>query len=70
MKSVNHGYSRNDIPIPSPGVGGPCLSKDPYILSNDLESLKINSSLIKLSRNTNENIIPHLYNKIKTGLKK
>ena len=54
VKSVNHGYSRNDIPIPSPGVGGPCLSKDPYILSNDLESLKINSSLIKLSRNTNE----------------
>jgi len=70
IKSVNHGYSRNDIPTPSPGVGGPCLSKDPYILSNNLERLKINSSLIKLSRFTNENVLHYLYNKIKKNLNK
>jgi UDP-N-acetyl-D-mannosaminuronic acid dehydrogenase len=70
VKSVNHGYSRNDIPIPSPGVGGPCLSKDPYILSNDLENKKLNSSLIKLSRKTNESIIPYVHLKVKNNLKK
>ena len=32
INEINHGYERNNIPKPSPGVGGPCLSKDPYIL--------------------------------------
>jgi len=33
IRSANHGYPRSRVPVPSPGVGGPCLSKDPYILS-------------------------------------
>ena len=32
IKSANLGYPRSTIPIPSPGVGGPCLSKDSYFL--------------------------------------
>ena len=28
IEKVNLGYQRNNIPKPSPGVGGPCLSKD------------------------------------------
>jgi len=70
VKSVNHGYSRNDIPSPSPGVGGPCLSKDPYILSSSLENKKVSPSLIKLSRKTNESIVPYLHKKINFALKK
>ena len=35
ISKVNLGYERNDISYPSPGVGGPCLSKDPYILHNN-----------------------------------
>lgn len=30
---TNEGYPRGGIPLPSPGVGGACLSKDPYIYS-------------------------------------
>jgi hypothetical protein len=26
--------TENNIPVPSPGVGGACLSKDPYILAS------------------------------------
>jgi UDP-N-acetyl-D-mannosaminuronic acid dehydrogenase len=70
VKSVNHGYSRNDIPMPSPGVGGPCLSKDPHILSHNLESKNLSSSLIRLSRKTNESIVPYLSKKITYSLKK
>jgi len=70
VKSVNHGYSRNDIPMPSPGVGGPCLSKDPHILSHSLESEKISPSLIRLSRKTNESIVPYLSKKINYAFKK
>lgn len=30
----NMGYTRNSIPQPSPGVGGPCLTKDTYMIEN------------------------------------
>ena len=32
ISEANSGYKRNSIPLPSPGVGGPCLTKDPYML--------------------------------------
>jgi UDP-N-acetyl-D-mannosaminuronic acid dehydrogenase len=31
INSANEGYPRNPIPLPSPGVGGICLSKDPFL---------------------------------------
>jgi UDP-N-acetyl-D-mannosaminuronic acid dehydrogenase len=33
VEAANDGYVRNPIPKPSPGVGGLCLSKDPYLYS-------------------------------------
>ena len=32
IEIANKGYPRSSIPTPSPGVGGPCLTKDSYIL--------------------------------------
>ena len=32
ISDANTGYSRNAIPQPSPGVGGPCLTKDTYMI--------------------------------------
>ena len=46
IQKANKNFSRNAIPLPGP-VGGPCLSKDPYILD---QSTKQNSSLITQSR--------------------
>ena len=37
VDKVNIGYERNKIPKPSPGVGGPCLTKDPYILNYNFQ---------------------------------
>jgi len=34
IKAANQGYPRDKIPLPSPGVGGPCLTKDPFIFSS------------------------------------
>lgn len=34
IKISNFGYPRNNFPKPSPGVGGPCLSKDSFMLPN------------------------------------
>lgn len=33
IRAANEGYVRNAIPSPSPGVGGACLVKDPYIFT-------------------------------------
>ncbi len=54
VDKINLGYSRNFVPKPSPGVGGPCLSKDPHILDNSLSEQKINFSLVKSARIINE----------------
>jgi nucleotide sugar dehydrogenase len=32
IEASNRGYPRSNIPVPSLGVGGPCLSKDSYFL--------------------------------------
>ena len=64
IDKVNLGYSRNQIPKPSPGVGGPCLSKDPYILSDSFNKAKIeNSNLIIHSRKVNELVIDNILNR-------
>jgi UDP-N-acetyl-D-mannosaminuronic acid dehydrogenase len=34
IEAANEGYPRNPIPMPSPGVGGICLAKDPYLYTN------------------------------------
>lgn len=33
IEAANHGYERSRIPMPSPGVGGYCLEKDPFIFA-------------------------------------
>ena len=60
VDKINLGYSRNFVPKPSPGVGGPCLTKDPYILANSLSERKINYSLLNSARLTNE-VMPKKY---------
>jgi nucleotide sugar dehydrogenase len=47
IHNVNVGYSRNSIPKPSPGVGGPCLSKDSWILD---ETLREETSILASAR--------------------
>jgi len=66
-------YSRNNIALPSPGVGGPCLSKDPYLLmsNNEIkEFVKNNQSVILTGRTFNENVPKHLAKKIIKKIKK
>jgi UDP-N-acetyl-D-mannosaminuronic acid dehydrogenase len=50
-------YNLNQIKKPSPGVGGPCLSKDSYILSSD--NIK-NYKVIHSARVVNEAMPEHV----------
>jgi UDP-N-acetyl-D-mannosaminuronic acid dehydrogenase len=68
---ANAGYKRSNIPLPSPGVGGPCLSKDSKILLSEkiseethnrvsLDSSNLGISTILSARRVNEGI-PHYF---------
>ena len=70
IQIVNTDYKRNSIPRPSPGVGGPCLSKDPYILDNVFKKNNLESKIILNSRKINESMIFHIYNRCKKLLLK
>lgn len=68
IKKANFGYERNDIPLPSIGVGGFCLPKDPYLFSksiNNYKAFSLNFNSRKLN-DINEKII---FNRIKLILK-
>ena len=54
VRSANQGYNRNNIPVPSPGVGGACLSKDPYILASVCKKAGVDPSLFLIGRRINE----------------
>jgi len=59
------GYSRTNLPLPGP-VGGPCLSKDPHILSQSVKDYGVDVNIALEARQTNEqlpeNIIKNLNN--------
>tara|TARA_B100000315_G_C14559375_1_gene579758 strand:- start:157 stop:1482 length:1326 start_codon:yes stop_codon:yes gene_type:complete len=54
LNAANIHYPRNDIPVPSPGVGGTCLSKDPHILINLSKKAGYQPKLISEARKINE----------------
>lgn len=54
IKAANQNYPRNNIPVPSPGVGGVCLTKDPHILMNSAKEVDEDLRLIRTAREINE----------------
>lgn len=57
IKAANLGYARSSIPVPG-FVGGACLEKDPYILSDISEAKGFEPKLVKSARSLNE-MLPH-----------
>lgn len=68
--AANRGYPRDKIPLPSPGVGGPCLTKDPYIFSHSVSTLGLSDNLFLHSRKINEGMHEHIVQRVKRELKK
>lgn len=64
VKAANEGYIRNRIPVPSPGVGGVCLKKDPYIFMNTLAKTGYAPKLVKVAREINESMVRHILAKM------
>ncbi len=66
---VCNSHPRVKILQPGPGVGGPCLPKDPYLLLNPQDSLSIESKIILESRKINDNMPYHTVSLVTDSLK-
>lgn len=62
-------HPRVNILSPGPGVGGPCLPKDPYLLLNPINEEPISSKFIEESRKINDNMPGHVVRMILDALK-
>ncbi|MBI2252251.1 MAG: nucleotide sugar dehydrogenase [Armatimonadetes bacterium] len=69
IQAASKGYPRGIIPIPSPGVGGTCLKKDPYLYAYGLKKSGFISRLALISREINEFMPVYLTDKIILTLK-
>ena len=54
IRAANQGYVRDPVPLPSPGVGGPCLTKDPYIFAHVAKKHLPDYTLFEAGRQANE----------------
>ena len=68
INSINEGYPRSMIPKPSPGVGGYCLTKDPYILAYSDACPEKFRNMINYSREVNNSQIDFMLNHLETFL--
>jgi UDP-N-acetyl-D-mannosaminuronic acid dehydrogenase len=59
-------HPRVNIHMPGPGVGGPCLPKDPYFLLHAIPSS--NNNIIKTARKINDAMPTHILNLITQAL--
>ena len=65
IKAANQGYPRDPVPLPSPGVGGACLTKDPYIFSTITNTdLSNEMSLFEYGRMINESMHNYITDRV------
>ena len=65
IKAANHRYHRTNILTPGVGVGGSCLTKDPYIFTQTSIRKNNHPSLILQSRQINDSMTQHFMSLIK-----
>jgi nucleotide sugar dehydrogenase len=68
IKAANEGYVRDPVPLPSPGVGGPCLTKDPHIFASVAENVSFNPEIFINGRAINESMHEHVFQQVSKGL--
>lgn len=69
IEAANYGYSRGNIPMPSPGVGGYCLEKDPFIFIDSAKKKGYEPKLALHARGVSNAMIDFVANGIISFLK-
>jgi len=67
IRAANMNYKRNNLMVPGAGVGGACLTKDPYIFLSQLPHAHPNSIILN-SRKINESMPLHVLSLAKEAL--
>ena len=70
LRNICNSHPRVNILSPGPGVGGPCLPKDPYLLLNPQNSPQIKSDMISNARKINDSMPFHVLEIIEKSLKR
>lgn len=70
IQASNSGYPRGGVPYPSPGVGGYCLEKDPFILIESARKKGVVPHLTHHARMTSEAMIKAVSGSLDVFLKK
>lgn len=69
IEAANYGYERSNVPSPSPGVGGYCLEKDPFIFIASAKQKGYNPMLFHHARAISHKMLDFLADSVKTFLK-
>jgi nucleotide sugar dehydrogenase len=69
ISKSNLNYPRSTIPLPSPGVGGPCLTKDPYLFGL-IGKKESDSNPILSARIYNESVPKQLVDFLRSKIEK
>ncbi len=70
IQAANEGYPRDPVPLPSPGVGGPCLTKDPHIFAASAAKFGATATLAQAGRRVHERMPIHMADKIRRFLQR
>lgn len=70
IRAANEGYGRNPIPAPSPGVGGMCLVKDPYLFVASAKEKGYHPKLPIAARDINVSMISFVVDQVNAFVKK
>lgn len=68
--AANEGYPRDPVPVPGPGVGGPCLKKDPYIFAAAAREAGVELPLSIQGRKINEAMPARVVNSVLRQMEK
>lgn len=69
IHAANAGYPRSTVPKPSPGVGGYCLDKDPFIFMEGARAKKYPARLFAHAREVNARILEAVGERVFAHLK-
>lgn len=69
IEAANYGYERSSVPNPSPGVGGYCLEKDPFIFIESAKQKGYNPMLFHHARAVSDKMLDFLADSVKIFLR-
>lgn len=64
IDAANYGYERSRVPMPSPGVGGYCLEKDPFIFIDSARAKGYEPKLFRDAREVSDMMIDSVSNQL------